>query len=146
MPIATSVLGDEAMTKETLLSRFMLFGGLGNVFVHPVLPWCLPQLFFWQPRNIPYEFMIGGLYLALGIVMVIAARDPLEHKLFVDFVVLGNLFHAGVMIYFAVTRQQLAHLYGDVIWIAALGLLPLAFYPWGVAHFLRGCAANCRRH
>jgi hypothetical protein len=120
------------------LSRFLLIAGLGNVLVHPVLPWFMPQLFFWTPRNTPYEFMIGGLYIALGIVMVVASRNPLEHKLFIDFVVLGNLLHASVMVYFAIADRAVAHLYGDVLWIGALALLPLAIYPWGIDRFLRG--------
>jgi hypothetical protein len=128
--------------KVRWLSRFLLTAGVGNIVVHPMLPWFVPQLFFWQPRNIPYEFMIGGIYVALGISMVVASRNPLDHKLFVDFVVLANLFHVAVMIFFSFVHHAVAHLYGDVIWIGALALLPLVFYPWGVSRFLREARAD----
>ncbi|MEX2008345.1 MAG: DUF6632 domain-containing protein [Candidatus Spechtbacterales bacterium] len=124
------------MSKEQGLAKFLLVFGLGNILVHPILPWFFQQQFFWTPKNVPYEFMIGGLYIAWGIVMVVASRDPLKHKLFVDFTILGNLFHAIVMIFFGVMEQP-KHLYGDVIWISALGVIPLIFYPWGVKNFLR---------
>lgn len=124
------------MHKETYLGLFLKWFGLGNIFVHPVLPWFLPHHFFWTPRNIPYEFMIGGIYIALGIVMVVASKEPMKHKLFVDFIVLMNIFHNVVMIYFGITEQPM-HLFGDVLWIGALAVIPLIFYPWGLRNFLK---------
>ena len=85
-------------------------------------------LFFWTPRNVPYESMIGGIYIAFSIVMILAAKEPMKHKLFVDFAILANL-HDAVMIVFGVLKQP-THLYGDVVWIAMLLALPLIFYPW----------------
>lgn len=119
-----------------MLKKYLLWFGLGNIIVHPILPWFLPHMFFWTPRNIPYEFMIGGIYIAWGIVMVVASKQPLKHKLFIDFTVLGNLFHALVMIVFGIIDQPM-HLYGDVIWISLLWIIPLIFYPWGLKNFLK---------
>lgn len=124
------------MKSERILARFLLIFGLANIFVHPVLPWFLPRLFFWTPRNVPYEFMIGGIYLALGVVMIQASREPLKHKLLVDFIILGNFFHAAVMVFFGILLQP-SHLYGDVIWISAQWLIPILYYPWGLKNFLR---------
>lgn len=121
---------------ETKLKKVLYWFGLANIFLHPVLPWFFPHHFFWTPRNIPYEFMIGGIYIALGIVMVIASKEPLKHKLFIDFSILANLFHAVVMIYFGLVDQP-SHLYGDVLWISALWLVPLFYYPWKLNTFLR---------
>jgi hypothetical protein len=82
--------------------------------------------------------MIGGIYAALGITMVVASRKPLEHKLFVDATILANAFHAAVMAYFAAAQPSPAHFYGDIPWIAFLAAFPLAIYPWGFRSFLRG--------
>ncbi|MEX2027978.1 MAG: DUF6632 domain-containing protein [Candidatus Curtissbacteria bacterium] len=122
--------------KEKILRQFLYWFGLGNIFVHPILPWFFHQQFFWTPRNIPYEFMIGGMYIAWGIVMVAASKEPLKHKLFIDFTILGNLFHTAVMIFFGIVEQPM-HLYGDVLWISALWIIPLLYYPWGIKNFLR---------
>lgn len=118
------------------LSRYLFLAGWANLVLHPVLPWLLPELFFWQPRNYAYEFMIGGIYLALGIVMIIASKQPEKHKLFVDFCILMNLFHAVVMMAFAILVNQPHHLVGDVVWIGAQAVIPLFVYPWGIKNFL----------
>lgn len=122
--------------KEKKLKLFLYWAGLANVFLHPVIPWFFPHHFFWMPRNMPYEFMIGGIYIAWGIVMVIASKEPLKHKLFIDFTILANLFHAVVMVFFG-SIEQPTHLYGDVLWICALSVIPLLFYPWGIKNFLK---------
>lgn len=124
------------MKKVRILSIFLFYMGLANIFLHPILPWFLPHMFFWTPRNIPYEFMIGGIYIAWGIVMIAASKEPLKNKLFIDFTILGNLFHALVMIFFGIIEQPM-HLYGDVLWISALWVVPLVYYPWGIKNFLK---------
>jgi hypothetical protein len=119
------------------LGRFLLVCGVANIAVHPIVPWLAPELFFWHPRDLAYELMIGGIYGALGIAMIVASRRPLQHKLFVDASILVNAFHAGVMAYFGVTQKAWAHFYGDIPWIAFLAVFPLAVYPWGRTSFLR---------
>ncbi len=122
--------------QEKWLRAYLYLFGLGNVVLHPVLPFLFQEAFFWTPRNRPYEFMIGGIYIAMGIIMILAANAPRKHKLFVDFIILGNFLHAAVMIVFGILEQP-AHLYGDVLWISALWVLPLVFYPWGAGKLLR---------
>lgn len=124
------------VNKEKKLTIFLYWFGLANIFLHPVLPWFFPHHFFWTPRNIPYEFMIGGIYIALGLVMVASSNNPLKHKLFIDFSILANLFHAIVMIYFGFMDQPM-HLYGDVLWISALWIIPLVYYPWKISGFMK---------
>ncbi len=124
--------GNDVMAQREAWLRVYLYAfGVGNIVIHPVLPFLFQEQFFWTPRNRPYEFMIGGIYIAMGIIMLLAARKPQQHKLFVDFTILGNLLHAVVMIAFGIWEQP-AHLYGDVLWISAMWIIPLFFYPWGV--------------
>jgi hypothetical protein len=120
-----------------LLGRFLVVCGVGNLVVHPILPWLLPALFFRTPRNTAYEFMIGGIYMAFGVAMIIAARRPAEHKLFIDAFVLANAFHVTTMTYFAAVQGAYAHFYGDILWFGLLALFPLAVYPWPLERFLR---------
>ena len=77
---------------------------------------------------------MSSIYLAMGIVMVLIAKDPLPHKAFIDFLVIANLGHAFVMLIFTESAWQLLF---DVGVIALMGALPLFFYPWGLRQFLR---------
>ena len=77
--------------KELWLRYYLLVFGLLNIFV---VSFTAPILFgdrlLWHPRNVPNEMMLSVIYLAMGIVMVVAAKNPRAHKAFVDFLVLGN--------------------------------------------------------
>ena len=67
----------------------------------------LPQWFFqnigpFPPYNRHYEGDVGSFLLALGIGLVIAARDPARHRLLIAVAALGSLIHV------------FNHLYDDV--------------------------------
>ncbi len=117
------------------LKNYLYIFGLLNIFV---ISFAVPLLFgdwlMWQPRNIPVEMMMSVIYLAMGIVMVRIAKEPLPHKAFIDFLVLANLAHALVMLIYAQTIWQAIF---DAGAIALMGALPLLFYPWGLRQFLR---------
>lgn len=121
-------------TKTRRLSRYLVIFGLLNIFVISfTIPLFFGDLLLWQPRNIPVEMMLSSVYLAMGIVMIAAHKDPLAHKSFIDFLVLANLAHATVML---LTTRNPWHLL-DVLAVGLLGALPLFFYPWGLRKFLR---------
>ena len=124
------------MDKKTRYLRgYLLIFGLLNIFV---ISFTIPLLFgdwlLWEPRNQAVEMMMSSIYLAMGIVMMLIARDPLPHKAFIDFLVIANLGHAFVMLIFSEIIWQLVF---DVGAIALMGALPLFFYPWGLRQFLR---------
>lgn len=81
--------------KQRWLRYYLLVFGLLNILV---VSFTVPIFFgdelLWHPWNIPDEMMLSALYLAMGVLMVVAARNPMAHKAFVDFVVLGNVLHA----------------------------------------------------
>lgn len=117
------------------LKNYLYIFGLLNIFV---ISFAVPLLFgdwlMWQPRNIPMEMMMSIVYLAMGIVMIRIAKDPLPHKAFIDILVVANLAHALVMLIYAETLWQMLI---DVSAIALMGVLPLLFYPWSVRQFMR---------
>lgn len=88
----------------------------------------------WTPRNLPTELMVGSLYFAMGIVMLVVARNPMEHRAFLEFAILGNILHAAVMVAFAKNAIQLVV---DAGFVGVMGFALLALYPWGVRNFLR---------
>ena len=89
----------------------------------------------WHPRNLPDELMIAGIYVSMGIGMIAAAPDPRTHKAFIDFVILANLVHAAIM---TATARSVLQIVVDVVPIAAMGILPLICYPWGIKNVFRG--------
>ena len=98
------------------------------------MPFLFADLLLWQPRNIPLEMMISGIYFAMGIIMIFSTNNPLAHKSFLDFVIIANILHAIAMVIYA---KNFLHLIVDAIPIGLMGMLPLLFYPWGLSKLFR---------
>ena len=88
----------------------------------------------WEPRNIPNEMMMSGIYFSMGILMVLTARNFKNHKGFVDFIILANAIHAIIM---AIYAENIIHIVVDAGGIGLMALIPLIIYPWGTRNFLR---------
>lgn len=128
------VIDEDMSRKSRWLRRYLIVFGLLNIFVLSfTIPLLFGDLLLWQPRNLPVEMMMSSIYLAMGIVMIACARNPVAYKSFIDFLVLANLGHALVML---LSAQSLWHQV-DVLAVGLLGILPLFFYPWGLRAFLR---------
>ena len=62
-----------------------------------------------------YLQMILGVYATLGIFLLIASRNPLEHLSLIWFTVWSSVVHAGIMAVQAVVNpDEIGHLWGDV--------------------------------
>jgi len=120
--------------QNTISKLFLRFFGIANILTAFTIPIFFGDVLLWKPRNLPTELMVGSLYFAMGIVMLVAARAPIEHRTFLEFVILGNIFHAIVMALFAEDSVQLVL---DVGFIGLMGFILLALYPWGIKNFLR---------
>ena len=122
-------------TKERFLKYYLYIFGFASALVTTTIPVIFGDIFLWRPRNIPTEIMMASIYLAMGIIMILVARNPIKHKSFIDFVILANTMHACVMVFFV---QNPAHLILDVVPIGLMALIPLLMYPWGLRNFLTG--------
>ena len=122
------------MKEQWLRYYLLIFGILNIIIVSLIVPIFFGDRLLWHPRNVPDEMMLSVIYLTMGIVMVAAAKRPLAHKAFVDFVMLSNCLHALVMLAYA---EHVLHLAFDVAGIGVMGLAPVFFYPWGLRAFLR---------
>jgi hypothetical protein len=59
--------------------------------------------------------MIWSIYVTLGIFLLLAARNPLQHLSLIWFTVWSSVAHAGVMAVHSITDPgQMGHLWGDV--------------------------------
>lgn len=62
-----------------------------------------------------YLQMIIGIYATLGVFLIIAARNPLEHLSLIWFTVWSSVVHGGIMaVQSFVYPQHRGHLFGDV--------------------------------
>jgi hypothetical protein len=119
--------------KNKFLKAYLKIFGFFNLLFVPTIPIIFGDVFLWQPRNLPTEIMMAGLYFAMGLVMIFAARKPEKQKAFVDFLIIGNILHATVMLF---TAQNTWQIVLDALPVGVMGGLPLLFYPWGLGKFL----------
>ncbi len=77
-----------------------------------------------------YLDMILGVYATLGIFLLIASRKPLEHLSLIWFTVWSSFVHAAIMgVQSLVNPEHVGHLWGDVPFLFALGLLLAVLTP-----------------
>lgn len=74
-----------------------------------------------------YLQMILGIYATLGVFLVIAARNPLEHLSLIWFAVWSSVVHGGIMAIQAIVYpEHVGHLFGDV----PVLLIAAAVFAW----------------
>lgn len=74
-----------------------------------------PSGWTWHTGHSHYLLMILGVYATLGVFLLIAARNPLEHLSLIWFTVWSSVVHAAIMTGQAIIdSEQHGHLLGDV--------------------------------
>lgn len=91
-----------------------VFGAFFVVGIYPLMvAW--ESGWRWAPNQTEYEQMILGIYATLGVFLIIASKNPLEHRSLIWFTVWSSVVHAGIMAYQAVVdAHEVGHLFGDV--------------------------------
>jgi len=81
-----------------------------------------------------YLQMILGVYATLGVFLLIASRNPLEHLSLIWFTVWSSVVHAGIMAVQAlVNSEDIAHLWGDVPALLVVAAVLAVLTPRGTA-------------
>ena len=91
---------------------------IGLIFTFAVYPLTLfwPSGWAWHAGQSEYLTMIIGIYATLGIFLLLASRDPLQHRSLIWFTVWSSLVHGAIMAVQALSnREHIGHLYGDVL-------------------------------
>jgi len=103
---------------------------IGLIFIFGIYPlmryW--PSGWVWIPSQSEYEQMILGIYATLGVFLLMAARDPMEHLSLIWFTAWSSVVHGGIMLIQALRNsEEYTHLYGDIpaLFIIALVLFLL---------------------
>jgi hypothetical protein len=101
---------------------------IGVVFilgVYPMMMWIWPSAWAWEPRQLEYELMIIGVYAVLGVFLIRAARNPMEHLSLIWFTIWSSIVHGGIMFGEAIAdANERINMLGDVsaLFLAAIVL------------------------
>ena len=109
---------------------------VGIVFIVGVWPLMMywPAGWQWQPNQPEYEQMILGVYATLGVFMVLASRNPTEHRSLILFTAWSSIVHAGIMAAQALRDSaETGHWLGDIPVLAAVGIILLVLAPKGAS-------------
>jgi hypothetical protein len=75
--------------------------------------------------------MILGIYMTLGVFLLLAARNPAQHLGLIWFTAWSSIVHAGVMAVHSFTDPgQMGHLWGDVAALLLTAAVLAALTPW----------------
>ena len=112
------------------LSTVLLVFGL--VFIFGVWPLMMfwPAGWQWQPNQPEYEQMVLGVYATLGVFLVLASRNPAQHRSLILFAAWSSLVHSGIMAVQAIRdAAERGHLIGDVPVLAIVGIVLVVLAP-----------------
>ncbi len=119
--------------EETIQLRYLKIALvlIGASFVVAIYPLTIfwPSGWAWHTGGpSSYLQMILGIYATLGVFLIIAALNPLEHLSLIWFTVWSSIVHGGIMaVQSLVYPGQIGHLLGDVpvlfLYAAVLSLL-----------------------
>lgn len=119
------------MNREQILRAVLVAVGLIFLFgVYPLMMYLWPSGWRWQPNQPEYEQMILGVYATLGIFLLMAARNPSEHRSLIAFTAWSSLVHGGIMTLQALRSPgEHGHLLGDVPALVIVGIVLIALAP-----------------
>ena len=103
-----------AATRESALRIALVLVGAICLALGPLmLVW--PAGWRWSPHHAYYEQMMVGIYFTLGIFLIRASRDPVQHRSIIWFAMWSSVVHAGIMTIQALrTPEHRGHLVADV--------------------------------
>ncbi len=89
-----------------------------------------PTGWTWGQGPSHYGPMILGVYATLGVFLLIASREPLEHRSLIWFTVWSSIVHAGIMAVQSLKDpMERGHLLGDVPALLIVAIVLAALTP-----------------
>lgn len=111
----------------------VLFGLIFLFGVYPLMMAWWPAGWRWNPNQPEYEQMILGIYATLGVFLILASRNPLQHRSLIWFTVWSSVVHGGIMAIQAVNMPaEHGHLLGDVPALLLVAVVLAILTPRGV--------------
>ncbi|WP_394753989.1 DUF6632 domain-containing protein [Crenothrix sp.] len=91
---------------------------IGVIFIfgiYAMMMWIWPSGWGWEPRQPEDEQMIMGIYATLGVFLIRAAKNPMQHLSLIWFTIWVNIVHGAIMLVQAIADEnERANLLGDV--------------------------------
>ena len=140
-----------ALRRSAAMMRIV---GWGALTLLPAALLLYPPGFLWgthpdsphHPPLSPYLYMLMAMYVAWALLMIRGARDPLAHRSIVDYGILANALHGGVMLVEAFAYpHEMQHLWADVPALFALCVVLWIWHPARAARRLDGAPRVQRR-
>jgi hypothetical protein len=120
----------------------LVFGLIFLVGVYPLMMTWWPSGWRWNPNQPEYEQMILGVYATLGVFLIIASRNPLQHRSLIWFTVWSSLVHGGIMAVQAMNMPaEHGHLLGDIPALLLVAVVLAVLMPRGASAELVRTAA-----
>lgn len=113
-------------SKSGLLKIFLIVLGIFFVIgIYPMMNFIAPESWGWGPRQSEYEQMIVVIYATLGVFLIIASKNPSEHRSLLWFTVWSSITHGGVMLIQALVSDghEHANLFGDIPALFAVAII-----------------------
>jgi hypothetical protein len=112
----------------------VVFGLIFLVGVYPLMMAWWPSGWRWSPNQPEYEQMILGVYATLGIFLIVASRNPLQHRSLIWFTVFSSLVHGGIMAVQAMNMPaEHGHLLGDIPALLLVAVVLAVLTPRGAS-------------
>ena len=106
------------MAEDKLKYLQIALYAIGAIFIAGVpamMMWIWPSGWSWAPAQPEYEQMIMGMYITLGVFLILAAKDPLANLSLIWFTIFSSIVHGGIMLVQAlVDETERANLAGDI--------------------------------
>jgi len=107
----------------------IVFGVIFIIGIYPLsVVW--PSGWTWGQGHSHYLIMIIGIYATLGVFLIIASRNPNEHKSLIWFTVWSSVVHGAIMGVQSVNdTAERGHLLGDVPALFLIAIVLAALMP-----------------
>ena len=114
------------MKNFSLLQIALVLFGAIFCLVYPLsIVW--PSGWSWHegpPVASHYFMMIVGVYATLGLFLIRAAGNPLEHRSLISFTIWSSFVHAAIMAVQSTSNpEHIGHMYGDVPGLALVAVV-----------------------
>jgi hypothetical protein len=74
-----------------------------------------PWGWVWEPKHEVYEWVLLGIYATLGVFLIWAVKNPLEHLSLIWFTFWSSIVHGGIKLFEAlINKNEYGHLLGDI--------------------------------
>jgi hypothetical protein len=124
----------DAAQQEKLLKLALRLFGVVFMLVYPLaIVW--PSGWQWHGGEGMYYFqMIVGIYATLGIFLILAAKNPAEHRSLIAFTIWSSVVHAVIMAVQAFgDPAETGHLIGDVPALLLVAIVLRLLMPSGTS-------------